>query len=253
MFDEKLFSSRLKMLRLTRDASRTEIARETGIPLSSLGNYERGDKTPNADIIEKLCRFYNISADYLLGISDNERSSEWPKAVPVVAVESIEKIKHAVESMISSVCLSAYGIHTLRCYAEVIESLTTIDDLAVKKLHELKLEYPDFKHFGAEMQMQFNGVSVIMALANGDEDAITFAKRLTDVTEEIRSETIWIADRIKDIISVAFGAITNPPTENAVYQDIQSIYTEEHQAREEYEHRTAHSVIEPENDDKEDQ
>ena len=33
--------------------------------------YEYGDREPNFDKVIKLCNYFNVSADYLLGLSDD--------------------------------------------------------------------------------------------------------------------------------------------------------------------------------------
>jgi transcriptional regulator with XRE-family HTH domain len=146
------------MLRLTRGVSRSNISQMTGITVSSIGNYERGDKIPGADSLKSLCDYFQVSADYLLGRTDMEKdASQWPSAVPIGAVPGVESIKYSVESMLSSVCLSAFGLYIIECYAEIIELLTEIDSFASKKLHSLQIDYPDFQQFGSENRCSLMG------------------------------------------------------------------------------------------------
>ena len=62
---------RLKQLRTDKKQSQTDVSAECGIALRSLKYYESGERSPNADIIIKLCQFFNVSADYLLGLTDS--------------------------------------------------------------------------------------------------------------------------------------------------------------------------------------
>lgn len=62
--------SRIKELRESKNESQATLARSLGISQSALGNYERGDRVPDADLILKLARFFGVSSDYILGLSD---------------------------------------------------------------------------------------------------------------------------------------------------------------------------------------
>lgn len=66
-----IFRERLKSLRNGR--SLKEVACDLGISRASLGYYESGERKPDIDILLKLANYYNVSSDYLLGLS-NTRS-----------------------------------------------------------------------------------------------------------------------------------------------------------------------------------
>jgi transcriptional regulator with XRE-family HTH domain len=61
---------RIKELREAKDLSQSELAELMGISQSALGNYERGDRVPDADLIKKFAQLFKVSSDYLLGLSD---------------------------------------------------------------------------------------------------------------------------------------------------------------------------------------
>ena len=69
-------NGRLKSLRLERKILQKDIASDCGIALRSFKYYESGERKPDSDIIIKLCRYFNVSADYLLGLSDTAESLE---------------------------------------------------------------------------------------------------------------------------------------------------------------------------------
>lgn len=59
----------IRELREAKGISRNELADFLGISLSSLGYYERNERIPDADIIARLAAYFEVSADYLLGLS----------------------------------------------------------------------------------------------------------------------------------------------------------------------------------------
>jgi len=63
-----IFSERLKAARLLKGISQTELCRTTGIMPCQYSNWENGNREPILSSLKKLCIYFNISADYFLGI-----------------------------------------------------------------------------------------------------------------------------------------------------------------------------------------
>lgn len=65
----KIFPERLKMARngLTQQA----VADRVGIRQQAYARYESGKITPSIDVLYRLCEVLVVSADWLLGLSDN--------------------------------------------------------------------------------------------------------------------------------------------------------------------------------------
>lgn len=64
------FGERLRCLREEREPrlTQTQLARETGISQRKISYLERGELEPSLDELRRLCRYYQVSADYLLGL-----------------------------------------------------------------------------------------------------------------------------------------------------------------------------------------
>ena len=67
------YYKRIKEIREDRDIKQKEIAEILQTDQSYYSKYERGLHPMTADQIIILCKFYNLSADYLLGIIDEPR------------------------------------------------------------------------------------------------------------------------------------------------------------------------------------
>ena len=63
-------NERLKLLRKQKDVSQKMVAEAIGVTLSAYSNYEQGLREPSNQILINLCKYYEVSADYLLGIED---------------------------------------------------------------------------------------------------------------------------------------------------------------------------------------
>lgn len=70
------FSSTLKSLRLRENLTQTEVAKRLDINRSSYAMYERGERNPTIENLDKIARFYDVTTDYLLG-NDDKAVQEW--------------------------------------------------------------------------------------------------------------------------------------------------------------------------------
>ncbi len=61
---------RLRDLREEEGLLQKDVAKALGISRSTYTNYEQGTREPSLDMVVKLCDFYKVSADYLLGRED---------------------------------------------------------------------------------------------------------------------------------------------------------------------------------------
>ena len=62
---------RLTAMREDRDINQAQIALILGCQQSAISKYERGRANYSIDDLAKLCLFYHVSADYILGLPDN--------------------------------------------------------------------------------------------------------------------------------------------------------------------------------------
>lgn len=61
---------RLKQLRLERGITIKEVAASLEMTVSAYAHYEQGRREPSIDILKRICRFFDVSADYLIGLSE---------------------------------------------------------------------------------------------------------------------------------------------------------------------------------------
>jgi len=62
---------RLRYLREKHGLSQKDLAQKFGISNFALSRYERGEADPDSELIKKFAEFFGVSADYLLGLTDN--------------------------------------------------------------------------------------------------------------------------------------------------------------------------------------
>jgi transcriptional regulator with XRE-family HTH domain len=70
---DALRTDRLKALREKRGWSQRELARLCGLGEAQIGKYESGQTDPTVTSLKTIADKLDVSADYLLGISDDPR------------------------------------------------------------------------------------------------------------------------------------------------------------------------------------
>ena len=63
---------KLKALRQEKSITQKNLADFLEIAPATVSAYETGSNYPSVDIVIKLCKFFIVSADYLLGLSDKK-------------------------------------------------------------------------------------------------------------------------------------------------------------------------------------
>jgi len=64
------FGNKLRALRLEKNLTQQKLAEKIGLVKGSISAYEQSAKYPSVEVLINLCKFFNVSADYLLGLSD---------------------------------------------------------------------------------------------------------------------------------------------------------------------------------------
>lgn len=70
-FDMEKFSYRLIVLMEDFNMSQVDLSKKIGISNVTISRYLSGDRIPRLDVITKISSAFNVSVDYLLGLSDN--------------------------------------------------------------------------------------------------------------------------------------------------------------------------------------
>lgn len=87
----KIFGENLRNVRKTKGLSTTECAKQFKLSQPAWNFYELGSREPKLDLLVKICQFLNVSADILLGLS-NESLVVANKPEPISI--DIEKLKN---------------------------------------------------------------------------------------------------------------------------------------------------------------
>ena len=73
IFSKKIFCERLKLERMKLGLTQVQIGEALEIPKQYISRWEKGEQSPTLPTLFKLCRYYGVSADYLLGLTDEAK------------------------------------------------------------------------------------------------------------------------------------------------------------------------------------
>ena len=66
-----IFEIRLKELRLERGLTQKALAQALATTDDSIYSWEKGRSRPSIEAIRRICAFFEVSSDYLLGLEDD--------------------------------------------------------------------------------------------------------------------------------------------------------------------------------------
>lgn len=164
-FDTNVFKERFHELRKSLNQSQSEFAEFLEIPTGSVGGYESGAKAPNSATLFKIAKKCNVSADYLLGLQENQCLDESVKAVHnyIGLSDTSIELLHEIKTIGNS--------STLETLSELIEC----DELDLLDVVEMIFDYKEeFKKAEARAQKKIEetteiSVSELWAFSNDTE------------------------------------------------------------------------------------
>ena len=71
VYNFKEFGNRLKQIMFLRNISNHTLAQQLCLSASTISGYRTGRRAPTITDLTKICRFLNVSADYLVGLTDD--------------------------------------------------------------------------------------------------------------------------------------------------------------------------------------
>lgn len=100
------FGERLRELRREKQLTTVELGKALDTANSSISRYENGLREPRRDFLEKVSIYFDVSIDYLLGVSD-ERNP--PDALP----SEFTSPEDAIAFLLKQPTLVAFGGYDL--------------------------------------------------------------------------------------------------------------------------------------------
>ena len=99
---ERTFSQTMSELRKARGYSQRKVAEDLNISQALLSHYENGAREPGLSFVCRACKYYGVSADYLLGISEHSGATRAQEEISclIAELEAMRvKLKKTMEAM----------------------------------------------------------------------------------------------------------------------------------------------------------
>lgn len=90
-YNTKLVAERIKICRNAKDLSQEELANKLGKSRTNIVNYEAGRTTLPGSVIVDLSEIFNVSTDYLLGLSEDPHPNN-----PDLHIQRLHRLKQNV-------------------------------------------------------------------------------------------------------------------------------------------------------------
>ena len=115
-YKRSVFASRLSQLRRERAVSQKKAAEALGISQALLSHYEKGIRECGLDFVVRCSEYYNVTTDYLLGVSDSRNG---------IDVQSFESIVPETDDAGESATLTEAAKQLLGYAASAVDSSST--------------------------------------------------------------------------------------------------------------------------------
>ena len=99
-----MFDVRLKKLRQNANLTQGDIAKVFNIPIRTYASYENNERELNSELLIRFADFFNVSTDYLLGISQQKNEFAHIKKAPDFEDPGIRLYKQLDEIDKASTC-----------------------------------------------------------------------------------------------------------------------------------------------------
>ena len=67
----EILAERLRLLRAEKKLSQAEFSKIIGLSTNGYQRYELDERDPAAPLLVEIAKYYKVSSDYLLGLSDD--------------------------------------------------------------------------------------------------------------------------------------------------------------------------------------
>jgi len=67
---EIMFGQQIKKLRMLKNLSQVDLANKLNVTKQSVSNWENENIMPSVDMLIKIAKYFNVTTDYLLGLSE---------------------------------------------------------------------------------------------------------------------------------------------------------------------------------------
>lgn len=96
MKEKNIVGKRIRFLRTQHGYTQQEIINILGVGKSAYSMYENGERTISVEIVAKLAQLYNVTTDFIIGLTNNTQGSKTDTIEKYLSPMAIQNIKEMV-------------------------------------------------------------------------------------------------------------------------------------------------------------
>ena len=100
---DNTLENRLKSLRKENGYTQEDVAKKLGLTKSAYGYYEQGKTVPDAHTLSKLANIFDVSTDYILGLTDEEKPKKEIKNATTIAAHRLGDVEQLPDEAINEI------------------------------------------------------------------------------------------------------------------------------------------------------
>mgnify|MGYP000869190585 CR=1 FL=1 len=159
------FKKRFAELRAKSGLSQSKLGKALSLSPATIGYYENGDRLPDIETAARIAEYFNVSADYLLGLSDAmsiDHDMKTACAVTGLSEDTIKKLQEIKKIKADSLLLNFSGKTLISAIEQCIQSFSFIDLLnEAIKIFDKSIRKSAFAYAAAEEYVKLIGESPI--------------------------------------------------------------------------------------------
>jgi transcriptional regulator with XRE-family HTH domain len=154
------FSEILSALRHQTGFSQRRAAADLGVSQALLSHYENGAREPKLDFVTKVCDYYSVTADYILGRSDKRDTQTLPTPCECENTPRLRDAARAIFDALSvfsddELCTAA--VDCLIISAENIAKLLQNPDAPHDPMRDVDLKLAEAALISSARRVRFSG------------------------------------------------------------------------------------------------
>ena len=95
---ERNFSQTMSELRRAKGLSQRRVAADLNISQALLSHYENGAREPGLPFVVRACQYYGVSADYMLGLTDETAGAGKENETLTALVQELKELTARAEN-----------------------------------------------------------------------------------------------------------------------------------------------------------
>lgn len=180
---------RLEDLRRERGLTLEQLAEKVGLSRSALGHYENDDyRDISSYALEKLARFYDVSLEYLLGLTEQRKR-------PITDIEALHLSDEAI-AVLKDAKFNRRLLSEIICHKDfqrlMIDSEIFVDRIADMRIHDMNVLLEAYRqkilagHNAAAPDDLYMRTLELAQIQENDYFAHVFSEDLTVILKDIR-------------------------------------------------------------------